>query len=136
MRRRTDTGRSSLQATAERVRRSIRRRLLFANVAGAVAVLTFVQLASGEDLAPEVPLWLQLVGPIAPAVVLILPGYLWGHRTFTRAIAWALEGRTPTLAERFAVLREPWRQALRPLLFWVLAAFIYAGSRPCSAPRS
>jgi adenylate cyclase len=70
---------------------------------------------------------LQLVGPIAPAAVLILPGYLWGHRTFTRAIAWALEGRTPTLAERFAVLREPWRQALRPLLFWVLAAFIYAG---------
>jgi len=127
MRRRTDTGRSSLQATAERVRRGVRRRLLFANAAGAVAVFTFVQLASGNDLAPEVPLWLRLVGPIAPAVVLILPGYLWGHRAFTRAIAWAIEGRSPSLEERFAVLREPWRQALRPLLFWVLAAFIYGG---------
>jgi adenylate cyclase len=124
---RRDAGRASLQVTAERVRRSIRRRLLFANVAGAVAVLTFVQLASGESLAPEVPLWLQLLGPVAPAVVLILPGYLWGHRAFTRAIAWALEGRSPTLAERFAVLREPWRQALRPLVFWVIAALFYAG---------
>jgi adenylate cyclase len=127
MQRRTDVGRASLQVTAERVRRSIRRRLLFANVAGAVAVLTFLRLASGKSLAPEVPLWLQLLGPIAPAVVLILPGYLWGHRAFTRAISWALEGRSPSLAERFAVLREPWRQALRPLLFWVIAAFVYAG---------
>ena len=127
MQRRTDAGRASLQVTAERVRRSIRRRLLFANVAGAVAVLTFLRLASGKSLAPEVPLWLQLLGPIAPAVLLILPGYLWGHRAFTRAIAWALEGRSPSLAERFAVLREPWRQALRPLLFWVIAAFVYAG---------
>ena len=127
MRRRTDAGRATLQVTAERVRRSIRRRLLFANVAGAIAVLTFVQLASGKSLAPEVPQWLQVLGPIAPAVVLILPGYLWGHRAFTRAIAWALEGRSPTLAERFAVLREPWRQALRPLLVWVIAAFFYAG---------
>ena len=127
MRRPADDGRSTLQVTAEHVRRSVRRRLLFANVAGALAVFTFVQLASGPDLAPEVPLWLQLVGPIAPAAVLILPGYLWGHRAFTRAIAWALEGRSPSLAERFAVLREPWRQALRPLLFWVLAAFVYGG---------
>ena len=119
MGRRTEEGRTPLQVTAAHVRRSVRRRMLFANVAGAMAVFTFVQLASGSDLAPEVPLWLQLVGPIAPAVVLILPGYLWGHRAFTRAIAWALEGRAPTLAERFEVLREPWRQALRPLLFWV-----------------
>jgi adenylate cyclase len=116
----------SLPIMAGRVRRRIRRRLLFANVAGAVAVLTFMQLASDRDLAPEVPLWVRLVGPLVPAALLILPGYLWGHRAFSRAVAWAFEGRTPTLTERFAVLREPWRQALRPLVFWVLAAGAYA----------
>jgi adenylate cyclase len=126
VRRRSDRSRTQLQVTAERVRRSIRRRLLFANVAGAVAVMTFLQLASGKELAPDVPLWAQVVGSLAPVVVLLLvPAYLWGHRAFTRAIAWALEGRTPTRPERFAVLREPWRQALRPLVFWVLGAILY-----------
>lgn len=127
MRRRTERSRTSLRAAAVRVRRSIRRRLLFANVAGAVAVMTFVQLASGPDLAPGLSRWVRIVGPLGPVVVLLVPGYIWGHRTFTRAIAWALEGRQPTLTERFTVLREPWRQALRPLLFWVLAAFLYGG---------
>lgn len=125
MRRRSDASRTSLQVTAERVRRSIRRRLLFANVAGAVAVMTFLQLASGPDLAPGLPLWVQIVGPVAPVVVLLVPAYVWGHRAFSRAIAWALEGRAPTEAERFAVLREPWRQALRPLVFWMLGALLY-----------
>lgn len=114
-----------MQVTAARVRGSVRRRLLFANVAGAAAVMTFLQLASGEALAPDLPRWVQIVGPLAPVVVLLVPGYLWGHRAFTRRVAWALEGRSPTLAERFAVLREPWRQALRPLVFWVQAAVLY-----------
>ena len=125
MRRRLERRRTSLRATAQGVRRSIRRRLLFANVAGAVAVMTFLQLASGNDLAPDLPSWVQKVGPVGPVVVLLVPGYLWGHRTFGRVIAWALQGRQPTMAERFAVLREPWRQALRPLVFWVLGALLY-----------
>jgi adenylate cyclase len=54
-----------------------------------------------------------------------VPAYVWGHRAFGRAIAWALEGRTPTISERFTVLREPLRQALRPLVFWVLGALLY-----------
>jgi adenylate cyclase len=116
----------SLAATAQGVRTSIRQRLLFANVAGAVVVLTFMQLASERDLAPRVPPWVQLVGPLVPATLLILPGYVWGHRTFGRAAAWAFEGRTPTLDERSTLLREPWRQALRPLVFWVAAAAVYA----------
>ncbi|HEX6421100.1 MAG TPA: adenylate/guanylate cyclase domain-containing protein [Acidimicrobiales bacterium] len=127
MRRRPDRSRTRLQDTAERVRRSIRRRLLFANVAGSAAVMTFLQLASGEDLAPHLPLWVQVTGPLLPVVVLVLPAYLWGHRAFSRAIAWALEGRAPSQPERFAVLREPRRQALRPLVFWVIGALLYAG---------
>jgi len=125
VRRRADRTRTALQAAAERVRRSIRRRLLFANVAGTVAVMTFLQLATRKDLEPHLDLWVQIVGPLAPIFVLLLPGYLYGHRTFSKAIAWALEGRTPTVTERFVVLREPWRQALRPLVFWVLGAGLY-----------
>ncbi|HEX6569456.1 MAG TPA: HAMP domain-containing protein, partial [Acidimicrobiales bacterium] len=125
MRRPTDRSRPSLRLTAERVRRSIRRRLLFANVAGAAAVMTFLQLASGKAIAPDLPLWMQLLGPLVPVVVLLVPAYVWGHRAFGRRIAWAFENRTPTLPERFTVLREPWRQALRPLVFWVLGALLY-----------
>jgi len=120
-----DRRRASLAAIAIRVRRSVRRRLLFANVAGAAAVMTFLQLASGQALAPDLPLWVQIVGPLAPVAVLLLPAYLWGHRAFGRTVAWALEGRPPSLPERFAVLREPWRQALRPLVFWVVGAGLY-----------
>jgi adenylate cyclase len=120
------TSRSSLPETARRVRRSIRRRMLFANVAGAIAVFTFVQFASRTALAPNVSLWVRLAGPLVPAALLILPGYVWGHRALTRSISWALEGRTPSLPERFALLREPRRQAMRPFLFWVLAALVYA----------
>ena len=108
------------------VRRGVRRRLMFANAAGALAVLTFVRLASGEDLAPHVPLWLQVVGPLVPVLLLVLPAYKWGHVAFGRVIGWAMEGvREPTEAERFAVLREPWRQALRPLVFWLIGAACY-----------
>ena len=116
----------SLPAVAEEVRRSIRRRLLFANIAGGLAVITFVQLASGERLAPELPLPLILAAPFVPAALLLLPAYVWGHRAFSRAIAWAVEQRAPTPAERYAILREPWRQALRPLVFWIIAAGLYA----------
>jgi adenylate cyclase len=121
----TERRRSGLATTAANVRRSVRRRLLFANVAGAAAVMTFLQLASGDALAPDLPRWVQLVGPLVPVTVLLVPGYLWGHKAFRRTVAWAREGRAPTLVERFAVLREPWRQALRPLVFWVIGALLY-----------
>ena len=125
MRRRIERRRASLRTTALRVRRSVRRRLLFANVAGAFAVMTFLQLASREDLGRNQEVWQQIVGPLAPVVVLLLPAYVWGHRAFGRRITWALDGREPSMPERFAMLNEPWRQALRPLLFWVIAAFLY-----------
>lgn len=89
----------SLHVAAEDVRRSVRHRLLFANEAGGVAVITFVLLASGERLAPDLPLALTLGAPFVPAALLVLPAYLWGHRAFSRAIAWADEEREPTTAE-------------------------------------
>ena len=68
-------GVGSLYVAAEDVRRSVRRRLLFANVAGGLAVITFVLLASGERLAPDLPLALTLGAPFVPAALLVLPAY-------------------------------------------------------------
>jgi adenylate cyclase len=115
-----------LQQAAAAVRRNIRGRLLFANAAGSVVVLTFVGFASGAAVAPDVPLWVQIMAPLVPVALLTPPAYRWGHRAYAHVIEWALEGRPPTEAERIAVLREPWRQALRPLTFWVIGAAVYA----------
>jgi len=115
-----------LQHAAWAVRRSIRGRLLFANAAGSAVVLSFVGFASGAAVAPDVPSWLQIVAPLLPIALLTPPAYRWGHRAYGHVIEWALEGRAPTDAERVAVLREPWRQALRPLTFWVIGAAVYA----------
>jgi adenylate cyclase len=114
-----------LQAAVATVQRDVRRRLTFANLAGAAAVIAFVQLASGHALAPEVEPALQIVAPLIPLAVLAVPAYEWDRRAYLRTMAWALEGRTPTVAERFAVLEEPWRQATRPFVFWVLGAALY-----------
>jgi adenylate cyclase len=135
-----DRERAGLAAAIE-VGRSVRRRLLFANVAGAAAVMTFLQLASGRDLAPDLPTWMQMAGPLAPVTMLLVPAYVWGGRAFGRAVAWAAEGRPPTLLERFAVLREPWRQARRPLVLWAASAALYglitalAGAGPLTVIR-
>ena len=89
-----------LQQAVEAVRRSIRGRLLFANAAGAAVVLTFVGFASGADVAPEVPRWLQIAGPLVPIAVLTPPAYRWGHRAYARVIDWAVEGRPRCSAPR------------------------------------
>src|SRR5262245_21383915 len=115
--------RTAVQQAVDDVRISVRRRLMFANLAGAATVISFMRLASGNAVAPNLPSTLQLLGPLIPLVILIGPAYLWGQQAFNHTMAWALEDRPPTLAERFAVLEEPWRQALRPLLFWVVGAF-------------
>jgi adenylate cyclase len=117
--------RTPLRAIVDRVRLAVRRRLMFANIAGAAAVIGFLQLASGPDLAPDVPPTERLAGQLVPIAVLIVPAYRWGRRSFMRTMAWAVEGRTPTEVERAAVLREPWRQALRPLVFWLVGALFF-----------
>ena len=115
-----------LPERAIRARRSLRARLIFANVAGAVSVLVFLQLSSGPRLAPNAPLWLSLLVGGATLVVLAGLGYAAGHIAYGRTVRWAFEGRPPTAAERHAMLRQPWRQASRPLLLWWLAAGLYA----------
>src|SRR3546814_2944124 len=53
-----------------------------------------------------------------------LPIWAWGSGEFRRSSGWALVGRTPDRSERERLLGEPFRMALRPMLFWVAAAGI------------
>lgn len=116
----------ALREAAEDVRRSVRRRLLFANLAGGAAILGFVQLASGAALAPRFADPVRILAPLVPFALLFAGAYAWATIASVRALSWALEERAPTEAEKFELLRQPWRQALRPLVFWVAAAVLYA----------
>lgn len=117
--------RGDLPALARRAQRSLRARLFFANLAGAAAVLIFLHLASGRDLAPEIPFWLTFTVGSATFVVLAGAAWLAGHISYGRAFGWALEGRQPTEAEKREVLVQPWRQASRPFVIWLASAVLY-----------
>ncbi|HKH07009.1 MAG TPA: adenylate/guanylate cyclase domain-containing protein [Acidimicrobiales bacterium] len=114
-----------LPTLAERARASLRARLFFANLAGAASVLVFLSLSSGPRLAPDAPLWLSGVVSGATLVALVVLGYGAGHAAYGRAVRWAFEGRAPTQEERRDMVRQPWRQASRPLLLWLMAAGLF-----------
>jgi adenylate cyclase len=114
-----------MPALARLVRRSVRRRLFFANLAGAAVVILYLQLSSPSGLAPDAPLWLSLLVAGATLVALVLVAYSIGHWAYGRSVRWALEGRAPTDHERHDMLRQPWRQASRPLVFWLTAAGLF-----------
>jgi adenylate cyclase len=111
-----------------RAHRQIVTRLLLANIIGAIAVFTYLQLTSiglgrRED---EYPLAAQ-VALLAVQMAVLVPVLIWwGHRLFERATAWLIEGRQITDGERQRLLREPWRQAMRPLVAWLVAAVSWA----------
>jgi adenylate cyclase len=117
--------RGDLPALARRAQDSLRARLFFANLAGAATVLLFLHLASGRDLAPDVPFWLTFTVGSATFVVLALVAYVAGHISYGRAFRWALEGRLPTEGEKREVLAQPWLQASRPIVIWLASAVIY-----------
>jgi adenylate cyclase len=116
---------ATLGDAARRVRFSVRLRLLFANLAGAAAVMTIILLSAGR-VAPDLPLPVEVLAWIVPFVLLFAVAYTLGHVTFTRSVRWAFEERPPTEAEKRDLLRQPWRQARRALVFWLIGAVIYA----------
>ena len=119
------TRRGDLPALARRTQESLRARLFFANLAGAAAVLIFLHLASGRELAPDIPFWLTFTVGSAVFVVMASVAYVAGHVSYGRAFRWALEGRLPTEAEKRDVLVQPWLQASRPIIIWLASAVVY-----------
>jgi adenylate cyclase len=112
------------------VRSSVRNRLLLANVAGGSVVLAYGQLAVGRSLAPEVGLLVTFAAFGGTFAVSALLANVWAYMGFARSIAWIVDEREPSSDERAEVLRLPWESALRPLLFWVVGAGLYAVFAP------
>lgn len=108
-----------------RIRSSVRNRLMLANLAGASVVLLVVELALSETLAPSLGVWPTVAAVGGMFAVFSLLATFWAYLAFARSVAWVVERREPTATERAAVLKLPWRSALRPLAFWVLAAAVY-----------
>ena len=113
-----------------RVRRRVRNRLLLANAAGGSVVLAYGQLALGRGLAPQVGLPIVVGSFLATFFVSAVLANVWAFLAFNRSVAWVVEERPPSDEERAAVLRLPWRSALRPLLFWLMGAAGYAVAAP------
>ena len=112
------------QQACESVHRKVSRRLLAANIIGAVAVFSYLRLAS--ESYREYALAGQIVLVAAQLVVLCPLAILWGHARFERTVRWIREDRSIRDDERVAVLREPWKQALRPMVPWMIAAASWA----------
>jgi adenylate cyclase len=108
-----------------RIRSAVRNRLLLANLAGATVVGLVVELALPDGIGRSLGIYMSVAG--FGVLFLVFSGLanIWAHLAFARSVAWVIEQRTPTAAERAEVLRLPWRSALRPLLFWALAAAAY-----------
>ncbi|HEV7760466.1 MAG TPA: adenylate/guanylate cyclase domain-containing protein [Acidimicrobiales bacterium] len=112
------------------VRAAVRSRLLLANVAGGSVVLAYGQIAVGRSLAPDVGLLASIGAFAGTFVVSAVLANVWAYMGFSRSIAWVVEGREPTDDERAEVLKLPWQSALRPLLFWIVGAALYAAVAP------
>lgn len=113
-----------------RVRTSVRNRLLLANASGGSVVLAYYQLTVGESSGPQVSVGLALLAFAATFAASAALANLWAYLAFSRTVAWAVEERPPTDAERADALRLPWHSALRPFLFWVFGAVLYAVAAP------
>lgn len=112
-----------------RIRRAVRNRLLLSNLAGGLVVGLVAELALPEGVART--LGVGLSAAVFLALFLVSAGLanIWAHLAFAHTVAWVLERRAPTAAERAEVLRLPWRSAFRPLPFWV----VFAGAYPLLA---
>lgn len=108
-----------------RTRTSVRNRLFLANLAGASVVALVVELVLPADIGGSLGLGFSVAGFVMLFLGMTVLATVWANLAFARTVAWVLERRPPTAAERAEVLRMPWRSALRPLPFWMVGAAAY-----------
>lgn len=112
------------------VQARVRNRLLLANAAGGSVVLAYVKFALGDRLAPDVNLVVSMAAFASTFAVSAILANIWAYMAFFRSVKWVVQGREPSDQERADALRLPWRSALRPLLFWIAGAALYAVAAP------
>lgn len=100
------------------------------NLVGALLVYAYFTLLAAAVTGPTLQLDadadLSLIVFAAFVVVMGFAGYAGGRRSFRDAERWMASGRTPTPAERQAVLAAPARLAGLGFAGWVLAAVVFA----------
>lgn len=119
---------SELRRTARDVRMRLLARFSVVHAAGGLMVFSYLQQLYPASQAFGTP-WLNDLALLAITEITLAPvAWLWFAKKFKTSGQWALEGRTPTSAERERVLDEPWRMAARPFLLWMVAtAFVASG---------
>lgn len=113
-----------LRQTARDVRLQLLVRTTVLHVLGGAVVFTLIQLLYPASEAFGTP-WLNDFALVVLTVAALTPlAWAWVAWEFGRSSGWALAGRTPTTEQREHLLGEPFRMAIRPMLFWVAAAAI------------
>lgn len=117
-------GEEELRLTARDVRLRLLARITVLHGVGGLVVFTFVQLRYPASEGLGTP-WLNDLLLVVVTMAGMSPAaWAWVAWEFRRTSGWALLGRTPTVAERERLLSEPFRMAVRPLIFWIAAAAI------------
>jgi adenylate cyclase len=103
--------------------------IVLANLSGAVAVfLLLVFVLPGPKISNEGTL--KLIAAIAfviGAAIGFPATWTWSARTFKAKLRWIHEERSPSEAERDAMLRLPLTQQRIVAAVWVIAAVVYTG---------
>jgi adenylate cyclase len=94
--------------------------LSVANAGGAVTVFVYLTLLAPED-RNESNIGLSVATFVAYWLVILPIGFVVGRRMLHPTLAWVRDARTPTLEERRATLRLPWRFLRFVLVFWLIA---------------
>lgn len=111
------------------VRRRVIWRTAVVNAIGGLMTFSYLQQLYPASSAFDIR-WLNDLLLLGVTLVTMAPaaGY-WGRRSFDASAAFVFDGRSPCAAERERLLEQPWRMAVRPFLFWVLATvFIVSGT--------
>jgi class 3 adenylate cyclase len=117
----------TLRQTARDVRMRLLARISVMHAGGGLVVFGFIQLrypASEAYATPWINDWLLV---LATEAVLAPVAWGWVAHEFRRSSGWALAGRSPDDGERERLLAAPFHLAVRPLLFWLLAAVVIGG---------
>lgn len=118
----------ALRQTARDVRLRLLARTTVLHLVGGFVVFTLIQLRYPASRAFATP-WLNDFALVIVTEAALTPlAWAWVAWEFRRTSGWALAGRTPTVEQREHLLGEPFRMAVRPMIFWIAAAAIIGGA--------
>jgi adenylate cyclase len=111
-------------ALADRTLRRSAIAAMIANAVGALDVFLLLFLVLPEP-AGDIDTWSNVVAAVVFIPVSFVVGWIWSERLVRPQVAWLLEDRAPTPAERKGTLRLPMLCAAVDGTFWLTAAVLF-----------